>query len=609
MQSGNGAKLKPSDSQIAGAEAGSGIAEEGLMQNVQSGDAYGELQYRLEFENLILRLATHFIHLGMADLDQGIQHTLDEIGTFAAVDRCYLFQYRGSRQLMDNTHEWCAPGIEPHKHRLQGIGVNPESRFIQLIESNSIVHVPHVGDLAPEEFIEKGEWQVEGIQSLICVPLIVDGQVAGFMGFDSVRSRKHWSADSIALLKIVGSMVGNACARKRAETIKQNLEAQIQHGQKLESLGVLAGGIAHDFNNLLMGLVSTAELLLMKLPEDSEHYPMIKRMYRASKEATELTRQLLSYSGKGTVDVRVVDLSELVDEMKPLLSTAVQKNSSLGFSLAQSATTVRADPTQLRQILLNLVTNASEAIVGQRGSIDVRTGTVFASKQYLSSAYLDDDLPEGNYCFLEVEDNGKGIDAGAAERIFDPFFSTKFTGRGLGLAVVLGIVRRHRGAIKVYSRPGIKTSFTVLFPYVAGRSEVDEDVASRPKLEAPNSKGLVLLVDDEELTREAAGDILESFGYTVELAESGAQALAMVKKLEGKLALIIVDMTMPGMSGSDLFERLQTHGCTVPVILSSGYSEEDAAQILVDLPFAGFLQKPYGPGVMQAVIEKALAKK
>ncbi len=252
--------------------------------------------------------------------------------------------------------------------------------------------------------------------------------------------------------------------RKRAEENRRKLEAQVQHAQKLESLGVLAGGIAHHFNNLLTGILGNAELALADTSLASPARDRIRDIETTARRAADLTEQMLAYSGRGRFVVGTVSLNETVEEMEYLFEVAVSKNAVLQYDLADDLPAIEADVSQIRQVLMNLVTNASEAIGDSSGVISVSTGAIECDRNYLAETYLDDELPEGAYVYLEVSDTGCGMDEETQSNLFDPFFTTKFTGRGLGLAALLGIVRGHRGAIKVCSEVGRGTTVKVLFP-------------------------------------------------------------------------------------------------------------------------------------------------
>ncbi len=285
---------------------------------------------------------------------------------------------------------------------------------------------------------------------------------------------------------------------KRAEDDRRSLEAKIQHSQKLESLGILAGGIAHDFNNVLTGILGHADLAMMELPADSYARSLIAEVIKAARQAAALTKQMLAYSGKGRFVVKPLDLNAVMRDLGQLLRVTISKKCAVRYDLAPDLPAIDADDAQLRQVVMNLLINASEAIGDEGGLIQVTTGATTCDRAYLWETYLDHDLPEGLYVFVEVADTGCGMSEDTRKKIFDPFFTTKFTGRGLGLSAVLGIVRGHRGLLKVHSEPGRGTTFRVAFP-ASSRPAVSE--ASVRTDSTWRGSGKVLVVDDEPLVR------------------------------------------------------------------------------------------------------------
>ena len=393
--------------------------------------------------------------------------------------------------------------------------------------------------------------------------------------------------------------------RKQAEEERRKLEAQIQHTQKLESLGILAGGIAHDFNNLLMSVLGNADLALNELSPVSPVREYIADIESAAIRAADLCRQMLAYSGKGRFVVEALDLRELVEEMAHILEVSVSKKAVLNLHFADNLPAVRADATQIRQVLMNLITNASEAIGDRSGVISISTGAQDCERSYLSEMYLDDDLPEGLYTYLEVADTGDGMEKEVINRIFDPFYTTKFTGRGLGMAAVLGIVRGHGGAIKIYSEPGKGTTIKVLLPAAYEPAVAADSAASVNK--AWTGSGTVLLVDDEETVRAIGGKMLTHLGFEVKTASDGREALRVYRESADEITCILLDLTMPHADGEETFRELRRTDPDVCVVLSSGYNEQDVTQRFAGKGLAGFIQKPYQLETLREVLRRALA--
>ncbi|MEO9255990.1 MAG: ATP-binding protein, partial [Tepidiformaceae bacterium] len=384
---------------------------------------------------------------------------------------------------------------------------------------------------------------------------------------------------------------------------------------KLESLGILAGGIAHDFNNLLVGILGNAGLALAEVPASSPARTTLEDIQTAGRRAADLARQMLAYSGKGRFVIQQLALNALVAEMTHLLGVSISKGALLTCNFTTPLPLVEGDATQLRQVIMNLVVNASDAIGDGEGVIKVSTGVIHAERADLAQAYLAPDLPEGDYVFLDVLDSGSGMTRQTMARIFDPFFTTKFTGRGLGLAAVLGIVRGHRGAIKVTSEPGRGTTFRLLLP---ATREVPEEVAALESNEPERSaeereqqwrgSGTILVVDDESGVRAVTGRALKRFGFEVIQAADGESGLDCFAERAADIVCVLLDMTMPRMSGEETFLKMHRQWPNVPVILMSGYSEVDTSPGFLDRGLAGFIQKPYDILTLKDTIRTVLSQ-
>ncbi len=387
---------------------------------------------------------------------------------------------------------------------------------------------------------------------------------------------------------------------------RSEMEAQLLKSQKLESLGVLAGGIAHDFNNLLTSVLGYASLLRMQLPPNAVGQDYLRHIDRAGSRAAELCQQMLAYSGRGRFVVEPIALNALVQEMGQLLGTVISKKSVLKFHLAPELPTILGDATQVRQVVMNLITNASDAIGERSGVITLTTSIIDADAKYLSALDLLRELTPGRFVYLEVSDTGSGMDDATIARIFEPFFTTKFTGRGLGLAAVQGILRGHRGAIKVYSRVGQGTTFKVLFPIGDGvsRPAVRTEAVSEPF----GRDRLILVVDDEEDIRIFARKALEATGFRVELAADGLEGIERFRALGDRIALVILDLTMPRLGGEPTFRELRQLRPDVTVILTSGFNREEATAGFAGKGLAGFLRKPFVTQELYGLVHSVLGE-
>ncbi len=319
-------------------------------------------------------------------------------------------------------------------------------------------------------------------------------------------------------------IVRDLSAQQRAVEERLHLEAQIQHAQKLESLGVLAGGIAHDFNNLLVGILGYADLALMVMAPAATGREHVQKIVKSAQRAAELCNQMLAYSGKGRFVVKAVNLSDLVSEMSHLVEVSISKRAALHYRFGKDLPAVEVDVTQMRQVVMNLITNASDALGDDTGIISVSTGMIDADAAYLREVTADPAIRPGRFVSLEVSDSGCGMEKATIARIFEPFFSSKETGRGLGLAAVLGIVRGHGGILKVYSEVGQGTTMKVMLP--ASDQAVAQSEGQETAAREWTGSGTILIVDDEPTVRQTAGSILRAHGFEALLAGSGEEGIA-----------------------------------------------------------------------------------
>lgn len=424
-----------------------------------------------------------------------------------------------------------------------------------------------------------------------------------------------WVRESVVVTRLqdhtlfLHGVLSDVTHRKQVE--QAHLERNLLETQKLESLGVLAGGIAHDFNNLLTGILGNASLARLTAPDNAALVTHLEQIETIAVRAADLCKQMLAYAGKARFIVEAADLNQLILQTKDLLSLSISKKTALTLNLAKDVPTVLVDATQIRQILMNLVINASEAFDQNEGEIDVTTGVVHV-KQDLSRSdfetmhegspsgvignvilppHMPPELPVGDYVFMEVQDNGPGMPPDVKKRIFEPFFTTKFTGRGLGLAAVLGIVRGHQGAIQVISEPGRGTTFRIFLPCTDAL--VKPARAATPPPPSWRGEGLVLVVDDEESVRRVASAMVESLGFTVLQARDGMEALEIFKDQGHGIDVVLLDLTMPRLGGEETLQELRKLQPELPIVVMSGYSEIDARGRFSDEGPSAYLQKPF----------------
>ena len=431
--------------------------------------------------------------------------------------------------------------------------------------------------------------------------MVLDHPGAGRLNLLTLASVVTLREDRFVLLFLL-----DVTDRKRLEEDKLAMERQLLHTQKLESLGVLAGGVAHDFNNLLMAMLGNLDIALLTLPGDSEARINIVRAEQAATRAADLTRQMLAYSGRGKFVVEVVQLADMVSECAQLLRTSVPRTIEFNLHLDASIPPVKADPGQIEQVVMNLITNAAEAIGDQPGTISLSTGRSRLSAEELKSSRLEQLPAPGEFSWIEVSDTGCGMDEATSKRLFEPFFTTKFTGRGLGMSAVLGILRGHQGAVFVDSAIGGGTRMRVLFPAFDPRQAPEPAPAPVPA-QALRPGGTVLVVDDEPMVREACSAMVRSLGLQALTAVDGEDAVRIAADPARSIDCVLLDLTMPRMNGAAAFERLRELRPGLPVVLSSGYSEQSSLQQFGDRGVDGFIQKPYTLEMIRSVLGRILA--
>jgi signal transduction histidine kinase/CheY-like chemotaxis protein len=378
--------------------------------------------------------------------------------------------------------------------------------------------------------------------------------------------------------------------RQRAEEDRRKLEARVQYAQKFESLGVLAGGIAHDFNNLLAVILGNTELALGELPKHSAVRRRIEDVQGAAVRAAGLTRQMMAYSGQGLTITEELSLNALIEEVAHPPQGSIAGQVSLQLRLAEDLPPIQGDSGQIRQVLTSLIANASEAIGDRSGTITVRTGLLHAAGNSDAAPHWDD-AQLGDCVALEVSDTGCGMAPDVQRKIFDPFYTTKFTGRGLGLAAVLGIVRGHHGDIKVHSEVGKGTTVKILFP--VGSRDAPARAESARLAQAWHNQGMFLVVDDEELVRSLVKMRLEREGFSVLVAGDGEVGVQLFRQHSDQIVGVLLDLVMPRMNGDEALRQMRRIRPDVRVIVASGYAEKEAVDRLVDGGLTGFLQKPF----------------
>lgn len=453
------------------------------------------------------------------------------------------------------------------------------------------LHVTQISSEKPE-FIEQNI--VRMIAGEILQHEVTNVQKDGSLRFYELREAAVTLPDGSMNILAVSNDVTD---RKRAEQAKLEMERQLLQAQKMDSLGALAGGIAHDFNNLLAVILANVEIAMLDIPATSPMQNQLTNAMLAGKRAAELTRQMLAYSGRGRFVTTEVDLSKLVQDMNDLLKVSISKSARLELNLAPDLPPIHADAAQLQQILMNLVTNASEAIGDNKpGVLAITTGVRECDDSYLAETRTTNKLSRGRYVTLEVSDTGCGMDETVRANLFDPFFTTKFVGRGMGMSAVLGIVQGHRGAIMVSSKPRKGTVVSVLFPAV---KKIDGDAPEKepvplfiPKAPATVLSGTVLVADDETQVRSLMELLLKRMGLRVLAADDGEQAVALFREHAAEIKFVLIDLTMPNLDGRKALAAMRRIRPEIKVVLTSGYDGGELVRRHDQEGFDAFIQKP-----------------
>jgi two-component system cell cycle sensor histidine kinase/response regulator CckA len=536
-----------------------------------------DVDRRFRFERLVLSISTHFINLAPGQIDSGIEAALRQIGEFCAVDRAYVFRFAGS--LMSNTHEWCAPGVEPQLVNLQQLPLAVFPWWVARIERNEVVHIPRVLDLADEAGAEREILREQDIVSVVAVPMVIGSRALGFIGFDSIHDGKLWEDDDIALLRVTGEIVLNALERKRADEERQALEEQLVQSRSMENVARLAGGVAHDFNNLLSVILNHARAI-ERAVSDPRLRGYARTLCQSAEQAAELTRQLMIVGRRELLQSEVLDLNQVLGSLENLLRRTLGEAVRYDVSSAEIPCTVKLGKAHLKQVIVNLVMNAHDALP-KGGHVRVET------------ALLEDPGGQTQWIQLRVSDDGVGMSDEVARRALEPFFTTKGSaGTGLGLSTVHAIVRQAGGRVSIQSRPGTGTTVDVLLPRVS--APVAPPAPSPDDAQATRGKGeSILLVEDSEPLRAWLEQTLTENGYQVLVAEDPAAALALLDGRAAMVDLLLTDVILPGISGRELAARVRQQCAQVRVAYISGYDDEVLVRQGVVDPEIALLPKPF----------------
>ncbi|MGC4000799.1 MAG: response regulator [Anaeromyxobacter sp.] len=560
------------------------------------------------------------------ELDRILQHTTDGVCRLAGFDTAAVYLLDGATLRLEATTPPLPPGF-PDQLRVAPLADHPHVG--RSLQARAPLLVPDVEAEAWTE-AERAVADQRHLRTILYCPMLAGDKAVGVLIVSEPIEPRALGPDEVDLCRTLANLAALATENarlfqasraqalalersaeeaRRADAERLELERRLLHAQKLESLGILAGGVAHDFNNLLQAMQGNLDLAMGDLTPDAPAREPLRQAVRAARRATDLTRQLLAYSGKGRFVVRPLELGALVRENAHMLRASVPHTCAIAVHLAEGLPPIEADVGQLQQVVMNLITNAADAIGARPGTITITTGRRAGGPGALEGNRVADARPAEAYVALEVADDGCGMDQATLARIFDPFFSTKAVGRGLGMPALLGIVRGHGGALFVDSTPGRGTRVKVLFPVRPGATapaEAAPHLTPAP-LRPPPAAGTVLVVDDEELVRRAAESMVRRLGMPVLAASGGQEAVALIRARPGEVRLVLLDLSMPGMDGLATLDALLAIAPGLRVILSSGFDEQSSLGRERGGRFAGFLQKPYSVAELREALARAAA--
>ena len=439
----------------------------------------------------------------------------------------------------------------------------------------------------------------EASTSPVCRIKHLDGSWRSFVASGSVYLEPSGSPRYLGIGRDISDQI-------RAEEERLNLERQLLHAQKLESLGVLSGGIAHDFNNILAIIIGYCGLTKMNYETAEKNIPIIET---AAERAAGLCRQMLAYAGKAQLTKTKVNMVKKVDEIVGMLKASLPQNAVIKSDFSAEIPFIEGDASQLRQVIMNLIINASEAIGTEHGEVRISLASIKVRPGKSYEDYHGKAIPPGQYVCLEVTDNGCGMDEATKWRIFEPFYTTKFTGRGLGMSAVLGIIKSHGGALQLFSQLGHGTTFKIFLPALTSDAAGDEDQTASVPSTTWQGSGTILLVEDEDEVRHIAKELLEIFGFTVLVAVNGEEALEMYRHNGAEITLVVTDMGMPVMDGYEMFHKLKSLNPELPIIISSGYGDVEVSSRIGSDNIAGLINKPYNPDQLRDVLKGVLEGK
>ncbi|MBN1290767.1 MAG: response regulator [Candidatus Latescibacteria bacterium] len=561
-----------------------------------------KLTIRLNRDNLFSSISTKLLELPCSEINDGIIWSLDKAGIFFEIDQFFILQINEHNDIFGDIYNWHIPEFLVNTDILKDFPLNECSWLLQKFRQNELFSVSCVNDV--DDDILKEYITINHISSLVIVPKFSGDKVLDLMIFATLKNTRLWNEDDLTGFRMITDILANALARQRIEIQRQYLEEQLQIRQRMDSLGTLAGGIAHDFNNLLVAIMGNLDLLLQRESglTDSQR-DNINEAYKASQHAAQLTKEIQSLSSGGISQKSVIDIYDVAHDVFKILERTIDKLIEKKINIRPKQYYVHANADQLHQVLLNLGTNSAHAIM-ERG---VKKGDCISItvKKYSADNNDKRGLTPGTYAHISFTDTGIGMSNEIRQKAFDPMFTTRRgsrKGQGLGLAMVYNIVTKsHHGFIDIESQPGQNTTVHIYLP----SAQIPAQNNAQDIVENINGNEMILLIEDEDSVREAVTKTLQFYGYNVLSAVDGEEGLFKFKAKEDAIDLVLLDLTMPKISGEIVFQRILEIRPNVKVLITSGHSAE---KMIKFSRAKGFLPKPYQIKTLGKMVRHVLDK-
>lgn len=570
------------------------------------------LQYRLKFENLVSGVSASFVNIPPGETSSTILDGLRSISQFTGAANYFISFFEESKDLTDCVKNlvYSSTTSRPNAFSITKTAEFPD--FQECFKEKNPLFIPDISRLTDPAGKEKEFFSSMGVGAAVVVPMISGGTAAGFFGFGLKEAESRWADEIDRLLIIVGEIFINALGRVKTEIDLQNSREQLRHAQKMEALGQLAGGVAHDFNNILTSIIIASEVSLASPGIQDKIALKFREILKSAERGSNLTRQLLAISRKQIIKPRLLDVGNIISELNKMLSRLISEDIEILLEPGQDLPSIKADPGQVEQVLINLAVNARDAISDNPATGAEKKIHISVSRTELGEDEIIQNIVprQGTYIRIRVSDTGMGIEKEIINRVFEPFFTTKHEdkGTGLGLATVYGIVKQNEGGITVESTPGKGTTFNVFWPTVStAAAEMEKPAAVKFKIGGDET---ILVVEDDETVREALEDYLLAVGYTVLTAPNGKTALeiaeAYEKETAGTVHLVLTDVMMPEMNGRELADAVRKRLRGIKIIFTTGYTD-DPLSITENLPpDSRFIQKPYSVKELSKLIRELL---